>query len=100
MFIESPKKITPSVSISGNSKHTSESSDQSKSEHRRSEGSVKDTAQSKENPGQQVLSPKQTETPTHFTKPIVMYLEGEWENFNKVIISEEQSTNPLTNCNK
>ena len=99
LFIKSPREPNPSVSISGNSKQKSKSSDQSKSEHSRSEGSVKDIAQSKEKHGQQVLSPKQAKTPTNFTKPIVVDLEGEWENFNKVINTEEQSTKPLTNCN-
>lgn len=46
------------------------------------------------------MSPKQADvlTPlTKPTKPLVVDLEREWENFNELINTEEQSAEPLTN---
>ncbi len=70
------------------------------SEHRRSEGSIKDMAQSTEKPDQHTLSPKQAEVPTPLTKPtkaLVIDLEGEWENFNNILSIEEQTLATPTN---
>jgi len=109
-LIKPIREPTPSISISEGSKEnsktsfekesTEKSSDQSKSEHNRSEKSIKDTAQSIEKPNQQALSPKQAKVPTPLTKPtkpLVIDLEGEWKNFNKILSTEEQSTKPSTN---
>ena len=49
---------------------------------------------------QKSLSSKQAEVPTPITKPtkpLVVDLEGEWENFNKLINTKEQSAKPLAN---
>lgn len=46
------------------------------------------------------MSPKQAETPTPLakpTKPVVVDLEKEWENFNELINTEEQSAESLIN---
>ena len=46
------------------------------------------------------MSPEQTETPTSLpkpTKPLVVELEKEWENFNELIDTEAQSVEPPTN---
>lgn len=80
LLIEPIREPTPSVSISGISKEekyksnsekesVENSDDQSKSEHSKSEGSIKDIAQSAKKPNQQVLSPKQAEVPTPLAKP-------------------------------
>lgn len=109
LCIEPIREPTPSISISGssgeeNSKSKSEresaekSNKQSNSEHSRSEGSIKGIAQSIETPDQQVLSPKQVETPGPLAKPtspIVVDREKESGNFNELINTEEQSAEPL-----
>lgn len=46
------------------------------------------------------MSPKQAEVPTllkNKIKPLVIDLEGEWENFNKILSIEEQSVEPSKN---
>jgi len=71
-----------------------EMSRQSESDHNKSEGSVRDTTQSKENPEQQVLSPKQVEIPTHLIHPAKLLrieLEKEWEKFNEFINTVEEN---------
>lgn len=110
LLIEPIREPTPSVSISEDSKEKSKTSsekesaeksrDQSKSAHSKSEESIKDTTQSTAKADQQALSPKQAEVPTPLTKqinPLVIDLEGEWEDINKILNTEEQSTEPSTN---
>ena len=69
LHLEPIREPTPSISISGSSgpdkskfksgRESPEGSKQSESDHNKSEGSVRYTAQSKENPEQQVLLPTQ-----------------------------------------
>jgi len=71
--LEPVREPTPSISLSGSSgtdrskskpgRETSEHSKRSKSDHNKSKGSVRDTAQSKELPEQQVLTSPQVYPP-------------------------------------
>ena len=75
------------------------SGDQSKNEHNKSEESIKDIAQSTTKSAQQTPFVKQAKVSTPLTKqekPPIIVLEGEWENFNKIVNAEEQSAKPPT----
>lgn len=102
--LEPVREPTPSISLSGSSgtsrskskfgRETSERSKRSKSDHNKSEGSVRDTAQSKEHPEQQVItSPQVNLSPLIIHPPPVRTeLDKEWEKFNDLINTEVQST--------
>lgn len=98
LLIEPIRDPIPSVSISEDSKEKSKTSskkesvenfgDQSKNEHSKSEESIKGTAQSTAKSDQQTSLIKQAKASnplTKQTKPLVTDLEGEWENFNKIL---------------
>jgi len=104
LHLEPIREPTTNISISGSSrtdksksksgKESPKWSKQSKSDHNNSEGSVSDIAQSKENPKQQVLSPKKVKVPAPLiqpTKPVRTELEKEWQTFNELINIEEQN---------
>ena len=90
--------ISPNISLgrglgidkprSKSRKESPECSKQFESDHNKSEGSVRDTAQSKESPEEQVLTTPQVKFPPpliHLPKPVRTELDKEWETFNELI---------------
>ena len=110
LFIEQIRDPTLSIIISDDSieksktgsekESTEKSRNQSKNKHSKNKESIKDTAQSIAKSNQQISLIKQVEASTPLTKqrkPLVIDLEGEWENLNKILNTEEQSIEPPTN---
>jgi len=108
--LEPLREPTPSISLSGSSgidrskskseKETSEHSKRSESGHDKSEGIVRDTAQSKELPQQQAFISPQLDPPPLIVQPpsIRTKLDKESETFNDLINIEGQSTKiPMSN---
>ena len=79
------------------SKENSECSKKSDNDQDKSEGSVKDTAQSKELLEQQIsISPQKNIPPLNEQQPSIrIELEKEWETFNDLINVEGQNTQTL-----
>ena len=101
--LEPAREPTPSISLSGSSdtdKSKSKSGKETDNDRDKSEGSVKDTAQSKELLQQQIsISPQKNLPPLNEQQPFVrIELEKEWETFNDLINVEGQNTQtPVTN---
>ena len=113
LHLEPIREPTPCISISGSSgtnkskskygKESPEQSKQSESDHNKSEGSVRDTAQSKENSEQQVLLPIQVKVRAPLIQPTKLVrteLEKDWETFNELINIEEQNMETPENTAK
>jgi len=108
LFIEPIREPTPSVSIEGDSKENSKTDSgeefQKKSTRElekslqngksRSRESIKDTTQSTQKIVEETSVSKQAGTYATSTQPIkslVIDLEEEWDNFNKILSTEEQT---------
>ena len=101
LLIEPIRKPTPSVIIEGDSKENSKTDSREESQEKSSQNGKsrsreleKDTTQSTEKIVEQTSTSKQNEihaTSTPRIKPLVIDLEEEWDNFNKILSTEEQT---------
>lgn len=102
--LEPIREPTPSISFSGSSgtdksrsksrKESPKCSKRSESDHNKSEGSIRDTAQSKECPEQQVLTTPQVKVPPPIiqpSRPVRTEMDKEWETLNELINTKEQN---------